>query len=361
MGIEPGELEEAAARPGREGSGGLARIARGRKVVLGVDRLDYTKGLVERIRAFELLLAEHQEWHDRVTFVQIASPTRGNLASYATERRELEQLVEDRLLRKQDFQDKSIAQAALTAGGTVDAADLAARNLVVAGNVQLHALLDSGLASLQRLVADGLVTAADLSSDRTSRTVQRVLNSNALDKALLEDAGVVDGEQVRLNGADSVLANGLATLKSLILRDVVDPGHLSDAATIDKDLLVEPQVIASTLTLNDEVAGTNVVLELASVAGIEIGHRLSIGEGTREARVQVKAVNRAANTVTVDLAERVLADSLRDNRPRIITPELILAITSQQYGFPLEEIRTIIDLYDRIASRAPRKPKDVPV
>lgn len=93
VGIEPDELEQASARPGRDGSGGLARIARGRKVVLGVDRLDYTKGLVERFRAFELLLAEHPEWHDRVTYVQIASPTRGNLASYATERRELEQLV----------------------------------------------------------------------------------------------------------------------------------------------------------------------------------------------------------------------------------------------------------------------------
>jgi trehalose 6-phosphate synthase len=62
-------------------------------VILGVDRLDYSKGLVERFRAFELLLAERPEWHDRVTFVQIASPTRGNLASYAAERRELEELV----------------------------------------------------------------------------------------------------------------------------------------------------------------------------------------------------------------------------------------------------------------------------
>ncbi|GMU65575.1 MAG: trehalose-6-phosphate synthase [Acidobacteriota bacterium] len=93
VGIEPDELGQAAGRPGREGPGGLARFARGRKVILGVDRLDYTKGLVERFRAFELLLAEHPEWHDRVTFVQIASPTRGNLASYAAQRRELEELV----------------------------------------------------------------------------------------------------------------------------------------------------------------------------------------------------------------------------------------------------------------------------
>lgn len=93
VGIEPDELGHAAGRPGREGPGGLARFARGRKVILGVDRLDYTKGLVERFRAFELLLAEHPEWHDRVTFVQIASPTRGNLASYAAQRRELEELV----------------------------------------------------------------------------------------------------------------------------------------------------------------------------------------------------------------------------------------------------------------------------
>jgi trehalose 6-phosphate synthase len=77
-----------ARRPGR-----LARMARGRRIVLGVDRLDYTKGLIERGRAFEIFLREHPEWHDRVTYLQIASPSRTNLPEYQRERAELENLV----------------------------------------------------------------------------------------------------------------------------------------------------------------------------------------------------------------------------------------------------------------------------
>jgi trehalose 6-phosphate synthase len=68
-------------------------MARGRRIVLGVDRLDYTKGLVERCRAFESFLRQRPEWHDRVTLVQIASPSRSNLPHYASERRELETVV----------------------------------------------------------------------------------------------------------------------------------------------------------------------------------------------------------------------------------------------------------------------------
>jgi chromosomal replication initiator protein len=43
--------------------------------------------------------------------------------------------------------------------------------------------------------------------------------------------------------------------------------------------------------------------------------------------------------VNLALAEQVLADSLRNNRPRVITPALILEITCAKYGFPLEEIQ----------------------
>jgi trehalose 6-phosphate synthase len=86
---EPDDVATARARrPGR-----LSRMARGRRIVIGVDRLDYTKGLVERCRAFEIFLREHPEWHDRVTYLQIASPSRANLPEYQSERAELENLV----------------------------------------------------------------------------------------------------------------------------------------------------------------------------------------------------------------------------------------------------------------------------
>lgn len=62
----------------------------GRNLVIGVDRLDYTKGLVQRLAAFEALLAQRPEHRGRVTFLQIAPISRGEVARYRTLRRELE-------------------------------------------------------------------------------------------------------------------------------------------------------------------------------------------------------------------------------------------------------------------------------
>ena len=63
-------------------------------LVLGVDRLDYTKGIVERLLAIEQLLETHP-WHrERMTMVQIAAPSRTRIASYAELGRQVEQTVE---------------------------------------------------------------------------------------------------------------------------------------------------------------------------------------------------------------------------------------------------------------------------
>ena len=51
--------------------------------MLGVDRMDYTKGIVERLLAIEQLFEEHP-WHrERMTMVQIAAPSRTRIPSYA--------------------------------------------------------------------------------------------------------------------------------------------------------------------------------------------------------------------------------------------------------------------------------------
>jgi trehalose 6-phosphate synthase len=49
---------------------------------VGVDRLDYTKGIEERFRAVERMLELHPEWIGRFTFVQIAAPTRASIEQY---------------------------------------------------------------------------------------------------------------------------------------------------------------------------------------------------------------------------------------------------------------------------------------
>ena len=52
------------------------------KLGVGVDRLDYTKGIVERLRAIERLLELNPDWIGRFTFVQIAAPTRSGIDEY---------------------------------------------------------------------------------------------------------------------------------------------------------------------------------------------------------------------------------------------------------------------------------------
>ena len=67
---------------------------RAQSLILGVDRLDYTKGIVERLMAFERLL-EDRTWHrGRVTLVQIAAPSRTRIPSYIELSRKVEELVE---------------------------------------------------------------------------------------------------------------------------------------------------------------------------------------------------------------------------------------------------------------------------
>lgn len=53
-----------------------------RKVGIGIDRLDYTKGIVERFLAVEKLLERHPKWVGKFTFIQIAAPSRSTIEHY---------------------------------------------------------------------------------------------------------------------------------------------------------------------------------------------------------------------------------------------------------------------------------------
>ncbi|MFO1117337.1 MAG: trehalose-6-phosphate synthase [Beijerinckiaceae bacterium] len=61
----------------------------GRKLLLGVDRLDYSKGIVQRMQAFEHFLEKSEDWRNRVTFLQITPKSREEARGY----REMEQSV----------------------------------------------------------------------------------------------------------------------------------------------------------------------------------------------------------------------------------------------------------------------------
>jgi alpha,alpha-trehalose-phosphate synthase [UDP-forming] len=80
-------------------SGVQARVRRIRAalnspiVILGVDRLDYTKGILERVEGFERFLELNPAYHKRVAFVQIAVPSRTKVDDYARLKRQLDESV----------------------------------------------------------------------------------------------------------------------------------------------------------------------------------------------------------------------------------------------------------------------------
>jgi trehalose 6-phosphate synthase/phosphatase len=65
----------------------------GRHLVIAVDRLDYTKGIPERLRALGHLFRTRPEWRNRITLVQVAVPSREGVPRYAALRREVNELV----------------------------------------------------------------------------------------------------------------------------------------------------------------------------------------------------------------------------------------------------------------------------
>ena len=86
--IEMAEKSVTGATVGRT-LDGLA----GRELVLGVDRLDYSKGLPERFRAFEELLVRYPETRSRLVYMQFAPPTRTGVRAYQDIREELERVA----------------------------------------------------------------------------------------------------------------------------------------------------------------------------------------------------------------------------------------------------------------------------
>jgi trehalose 6-phosphate synthase/phosphatase len=88
LGSDPAVLSEVPrirAVPGMRASSA--------SLLLGVDRLDYTKGIPQRLLAFECLLERHPELHGRVSLLQVAVPSREEIGAYRDLREVVEALV----------------------------------------------------------------------------------------------------------------------------------------------------------------------------------------------------------------------------------------------------------------------------
>jgi len=93
--IDAASFEEIARRPEVQARAKEIREGLGnpKKIMLGVDRLDYTKGIGHRLKAFGELLAEGRLNVEDVTLVQVASPSRERVAAYMQLRDEIELTV----------------------------------------------------------------------------------------------------------------------------------------------------------------------------------------------------------------------------------------------------------------------------
>lgn len=63
------------------------------KIIVGVDRLDYIKGVPQKLHAFEVFLTENPEWVGKVVLVQVAVPSRGDVEEYQSLRANVNELV----------------------------------------------------------------------------------------------------------------------------------------------------------------------------------------------------------------------------------------------------------------------------
>ncbi|MBO9528218.1 MAG: trehalose-6-phosphate synthase, partial [Sphingobium yanoikuyae] len=94
IGIETAEFAAIAAQDKAiETCERVTRSAVGRALIVGVDRLDYSKGLEERFLGYERFLSEHPEERKEVVLLQIAPPSRGSVESYQRIRNSLESLA----------------------------------------------------------------------------------------------------------------------------------------------------------------------------------------------------------------------------------------------------------------------------
>ena len=93
IGIDVAEFDNVLDDPdARHAFETLRRSAEGKKVIIGVDRLDYSKGIEERFIGYRRFLEEHDEWRGRVSLLQIAPPSRDEVSTYEHIRERLDEL-----------------------------------------------------------------------------------------------------------------------------------------------------------------------------------------------------------------------------------------------------------------------------
>ncbi|KAF4775498.1 glycosyltransferase family 20 [Colletotrichum scovillei] len=94
IGIDPEKFVEGLKKPKvQERIDALTRKFNGVKLIVGVDRLDYIKGVPQKLHALEVFLTEHPEWIGKIVLVQVAVPSRQDVEEYQNLRAVVNELV----------------------------------------------------------------------------------------------------------------------------------------------------------------------------------------------------------------------------------------------------------------------------
>ncbi|KAL5389159.1 hypothetical protein DPSP01_002474 [Paraphaeosphaeria sporulosa] len=94
IGIDPEKFDEGLQKPKvQERIAALEKKFEGVKLIVGVDRLDYIKGVPQKLHALEVFLTEHPEWIGKVVLVQVAVPSRQDVEEYQNLRAVVNELV----------------------------------------------------------------------------------------------------------------------------------------------------------------------------------------------------------------------------------------------------------------------------
>ena len=94
MGIDYKKYAEAARDPAvQEGKNALRESLNGIKIILSIDRLDYSKGIINRLRGYELFLEKHPEWHEKMTLMLVVVPSRTGVDMYQAMKKQIDEQV----------------------------------------------------------------------------------------------------------------------------------------------------------------------------------------------------------------------------------------------------------------------------
>jgi len=151
-----------------------AGLPAGQRLAVGVDRFDYTKGILERLHAIERMLEKYPQWVGKFTFMQVAAPTRSSLEEYRLFRERIESVctrINERfgrggplpvILRVQDRDQHALVRFYRAADACLvtslhDGMNLVSKEFVATRNDEQGVLILSRFAGAARELTEALI------------------------------------------------------------------------------------------------------------------------------------------------------------------------------------------------------------